>query len=54
MSVLVLVVADTLTNRQTLHLHREQLRPRFPLDSRQVLASLKSGRLPSLSGVVVL
>ncbi len=53
-SVLVLVVADTQANRTALHLHREQLRQRFPLDSRQILATLRSGHLPTVSGIVVL
>jgi hypothetical protein len=54
MAIVVLVIADTLGNRKALHHHREQLRQRFPLDSRQILAVLKSGHFPTMSGIVVL
>jgi transcriptional regulator with XRE-family HTH domain len=52
--VLILIVADTAANRRVLAVHREELRARLPLDGRDVLASLRAGRLPDRSGVVVL
>lgn len=51
---LVLLVADTPHNRRMLELYREDLRASFPLDTRQVMASLRKGRTPVASGVVVL
>jgi transcriptional regulator with XRE-family HTH domain len=51
---MVLLVADTLHNRRMLELHREDLRPSFPLDSRPVMKSLREGRTPEASGIVVL
>lgn len=52
--IVILLVADTRANRRMLALHREALRSNFPLDTRQVLASLRSGHAPSASGIVVL
>ena len=52
--VVILVVADTRHNREMLELHRDELRELLPLDSRQVLASLRNGRLPDRSGIVLL
>ena len=52
--LLLLVVADTIRNRSVLRMHREQLRALLPLDSRDVLASLRAGQLPRESGIVVL
>jgi hypothetical protein len=52
--VVILVVADTRRNREMLELHRDGLRELLPLDSRQVLASLRNGRLPDRSGIVLL
>lgn len=53
-AIMILLVADTAANREMLALHREALRSSFPLDTRQVLAALRSGRAPSASGIVVL
>jgi hypothetical protein len=52
--LVILVVADTRHNREMLELHREALRELLPLDGRQVLASLRHGRLPDRSGIVLL
>ncbi len=52
--VLLLVVADTVANRRVLRLHREALRSLLPLDSREVLAALRAGRLPGANGIVIL
>ena len=51
---LVLLVADTPHNRRLLELHREDLRANFPLDTRAVMRSLRAGRTPEASGIVVL
>lgn len=50
----VLLVADTKANRQALAAHREALRSRFPLDGRAVMRSLRAGRRPDASGILVL
>ena len=50
----VLLVNDTRHNRRVLAEFREALRPRFPLDGRAVLASLRRGELPPANGLVVL
>lgn len=52
--VVILVIADTKHNRQMLELHRDPLRGLLPLDSRQVLARFRVGRLPEESGIVLL
>jgi transcriptional regulator with XRE-family HTH domain len=52
--ILILVVAKTLANRRAIQVHREALRALLPLDGREVLASLRAGRLPERSGLVVL
>ncbi len=52
--LLIVVVADTPGNREMLLAHREQVRELLPLDSRQVLESLRRGRLPDRGGVVLL
>ena len=52
--LVILVVADTRHNREMLELHRDELRELLPLDSRQALASLRNGRLPDRSGIVLL
>jgi hypothetical protein len=54
LAIVVLLVADTNANRRHLREHREQLRPNFPLDTRAVLATIRLGRPPSTSGIVVL
>lgn len=52
--IVILLVADTHANRRMLALHREALRSSFPLDTRQVLGRLRSGKAPTASGIVVL
>jgi transcriptional regulator with XRE-family HTH domain len=52
--VLIALVADTAANRRVLEAHREDLRSMLPLDGRQVLASLKIGRVPEGNGLIVL
>ncbi len=51
---IVLLVADTHHNRRVLREHREALRSTFPQDTRAMLASLRAGKLPTASGIVVL
>lgn len=51
---LVLLVADTVLNREVLAAHREALRGAFPLDTREILALLARGELPTANGIVVL
>jgi hypothetical protein len=50
----VLVVADTKSNRLVLEAHREVLRGSFPLDTRAVLAALRAGHAPTADGIVVI
>jgi hypothetical protein len=52
--VLIVIVADTVSNRRILEAHRDVLRSLLPLDGRQVLASLRVGELPDRNGLVVL
>jgi len=52
--IVILLVNDTAANRRVLGAHREDLRPMFPLDGREVLAALRAGRRPTASGLVVL
>ena len=52
--VVILVIADTKHNRQMLEMHRDELRGLLPLDSRQILASFRQGRLPERNGIVLL
>ncbi len=49
----ILVVADTANNRSILRIHREDLRPTFPLDGRHVLAAFADGRLPARNAIIV-
>jgi transcriptional regulator with XRE-family HTH domain len=49
-----LVIADTRANRLALAAGRGALSGDFPLDTRQVLASLADGRCPGRNGLVVL
>ena len=51
---IVLLVSDTANNRRVLQAYREDLRATFPLETRQVMASLRAGRTPEASGIVVL
>jgi transcriptional regulator with XRE-family HTH domain len=50
----ILLVAATKRNRAVLREARELLRPRFPLDTREVLRAIRAGRCPPDSGIVVL
>jgi hypothetical protein len=52
--VMVLLVADTRTNRSVLAMHRDMVRGAFPLDTREVLASLTQGRAPTANGIVII
>ena len=54
LDVLILLVADSAANRETLRMHRAALRGAFPLDTREVLASLARGDPPRADGVVIL
>jgi transcriptional regulator with XRE-family HTH domain len=54
LDLVILLVADTVGNRRALVAHRESLRSSFKLDSRAVLAALRSGRAPTSSAIVVL
>jgi transcriptional regulator with XRE-family HTH domain len=54
MRVMVLLVSDTSHNRRMLELYREDLLASYPLDTRQVMASLRVGKTPPESGIVVL
>lgn len=54
MSIVILLLPDTATNRRALREHRESLRASFPLDTRAVMAALRSGRAPTASSIVVL
>ena len=51
--LLILIVSDTAANRRVLALHREDLRSLLPLDGRDVLKALRTGRLPEASGLLV-
>ena len=52
--VLILVVRDSRHNRAVLADHREVLRQLLPLDSSGILRALRAGRLPTVSGLLVL
>jgi hypothetical protein len=54
MGIVILLVADTRANRRFLEFHRENLRSRFPLDTRELLAALRAGKAPRASGILVL
>ncbi len=51
---LILLIADTKSNRAFLETHREALRSRFPLDSRALLACLRARRAPDANGILFL
>jgi hypothetical protein len=51
--VVILVVNRTAHNRRVLAEHREALRSQFPLDGAAIARSLRSGRVPPLSGIIV-
>jgi transcriptional regulator with XRE-family HTH domain len=52
--LVLLLVADTDRNRRVLRAHRETLRARFPLDTREALGHLRAGRLPPASAIILL
>lgn len=52
--IVILLIADTESNRRRVTVHRESLRPAFPLDSRVILAALGAGKAPTSSGIVIL
>jgi transcriptional regulator with XRE-family HTH domain len=52
--VVILVLARTAHNRAVLEEHREALRTQFPLDGGAVIRSLRAGRVPAASGIVML
>lgn len=51
---IIVVVSDTRLNREFLLIHREALRPAFPLDTRAITAALSRGAIPELDGLAVL
>ena len=51
--VVILLVSDTLRNRRVLREFRELIGAHFPLDTREVMACLRAGRLPEQSGIVI-
>lgn len=50
----ILLVADTRTNRRVLATLRTAMRDSLPLDSRQLLRALRAGQDPGGSGIVML
>lgn len=52
--VVILVLTRSAHHRALLAEHREALRAQFPLDSAAVLTELRAGRLPALSGLVLI
>jgi len=54
LDVVILVVADTRSNRAVLARHREDLRAGFPLDARQILVAISRGQAPARDGVLLL
>jgi len=48
----IVVLNDTNSNRRAVLAAREYLRPLFPLEPSEVLASLRAGRLPTAGGIV--
>ena len=51
---LILLVADTRTNREALLAARQALEPAFPLKAATILAALRNGTDPGGSGIVIL
>jgi hypothetical protein len=49
-----MLVADTRANRAALAVGRGPLRANFPLDTREVIASLAAGRCPGANGLIIL
>ena len=54
MSIVVLLVNDTASNRAALRLHERDLRTSFPLDGRAVLKSIDAGRAPAANGILLM
>jgi transcriptional regulator with XRE-family HTH domain len=52
--IVILVVSRTAHNLRVLRDHREVLRALLPLDGAAIARSLRAGRLPSASGIIVL
>ena len=52
--LVVLLIADTVSNRRVLAEHRPALRSALPLDGHTVLRAIGAGRSPGASGIVVL
>jgi len=52
--LVVLLIADTRSNRRAVGEHRPTLRQALPLDGHAILAALRSGRSPGESGIVLL
>lgn len=52
--VLILLVNDTAHNREFLALHRDALRSTFPLDGRQILRALRTGKAPAQNGLLLI
>jgi len=50
----LLLIADTRSNRAFMPRLREELRDTFPLSSREVLAALRAGRDPGGNGIILL
>ncbi len=50
----ILLIADTRSNRHALALGRESLRSQYPLDTRAAMASLAAGRCPGANAIVIL
>jgi transcriptional regulator with XRE-family HTH domain len=50
----VLLVSETRANRQAVRLLRDGLRETLPLDAREMMAALGTGRDPGASGIVIL
>ncbi len=53
-SRVVLVVADTVRNRNALRFGAGSLRTEYPMDTRSVFGALAAGRSPALNGIVLL
>lgn len=51
--VVILVVNDTAHNRRILAEHREALRSQFPLDGAAIARAIRAGRIPPLSGIIL-
>jgi transcriptional regulator with XRE-family HTH domain len=51
---LVLLVADTRSNRMVLEEHRELLRGSFPLDTRAILRAFRAAHAPTDDGIAIL